>query len=397
MFRFDKYDDCSIRTEGDGYKRRYFIHSKTRGSVIDMNLGGGYMEMLPKNCRRDDVMVVHHEKVLDFLKENDIFIQKLGTLQPGFVEYPIIQFDREKLLNLENEQKKEAENIDFFVLYPQNNKVEKVSYKNIQEFAEKETEQKEFDDYQFVGDYAYEKGKEYNSKLAAIPGSPYGCLVHVEKGSDSVLVMLTQPDAYETYAGKQKMQQNVCLNGETIGVPGVFMNGDFVFGTVGFSRLNLKTGNFDSVQESDKGLIKEFMKNTLVKNGSRRSREMENREEKIEGLMVKDGVIQNVSVKGYWTLKDKLGINCREEVQKKQYNDNYVIVYAEGDKNNIKLGDRTYTGPVAVFKKGRTSDYVSMTIEEKKDFRKILREGMEKKDVTIEVEVSKSNEKKLKR
>ena len=195
------------------------------------------------------------------------------------------------------------------MLYPQNNKVEKVSYKNIQEFAEKETEQKEFDDYQFVGDYAYEKGKEYVSKLATIPGSPYGCLVHMEKGSDSVLVMLTQPDAYETYAGKQKMQQNVCLNGETIGVPGVFMNGEFVFGTVGFSRLNLKTGNFDSVQESDKGLIKEFIRNTLVKNGSRRSREMENKEEKIEGVMVKDGVIQNVSVKGHWTLKDKLGIN----------------------------------------------------------------------------------------
>lgn len=287
--------------------------------------------------------------------------------------------------------------MDFFVLHPESEKIEKVSYKDIDEFGKKETEHGEFEDYRPVTNFAYEKNKEYRSTLLDMQGSPFLLSAIMEKDSDLLLIMLTQPNAYETYAGVQNMQQNVCLSGETIGMPGVFMNGEFVFGTIGFVNMNVKTGQYESVRDEDKSLVKEFMKNCLVKNASRHDRDDEMMCEKVDGLLIKDGSIVSVSVKGDWTLKNKLGIRSHNDMYKRKYDEEHIIYYADGNKDNVFIKGNMYKGPAIIVGYDKNEGICSMSVEEKKVFRKILRDGLVKSDRKIISEVSKGKDNELKK
>ena len=287
--------------------------------------------------------------------------------------------------------------MDFFVLHPESDKIEKVLYSDIDEFGKMEAEHSEFEDYRPVTDFAYEKGKEYRSALLDMQGTPFLLSAVMEKDSDLLLIMLTQPNAYESHAGIQDMEQNVCLNGETIGTPGVFMNGEFVFGTIGFVNMNVKTGNYESVTDENKSLIKEFMKNTLVKNASRHNRDNEKMCEKVDGLMIKNGSIVSVSVKGHWTLKDKLGVRSHDDIYRRKYDDEHVIYYADGNRDNVFIKGNMYKGPVVIVGYDKNEGICSMSADEKKEFRKLLRDGLVKNDMKIISEVSKGKEIGLKK
>lgn len=262
--------------------------------------------------------------------------------------------------------------MEFFVLHPESDKLEKVSYKDVEEFGEKETELSGFDSYISVADYAREEGKKYVPRVLEAPG--FHQMLWTEEGQDTGVVMLVQPEAFETSAGVQTMQQNVCLDGETIGVPGVFMNGEFVFGTVGFARLTLQE-DIVSIRDEDEKRISAFLEQSLVKNGARHKRDMEDGD--VEGFIIQNGVLKNATIKGSYDLREQVGIRAHEPLNTEAYNKEVLLIH--GSKG---------TG---VYKTDNKGHLVSMTDEEKAVLRNELAERLEAgvKEVGIETKTGK--------
>ena len=106
-------EDCYIKKEvGDipekhgGFRTRYSIMSP-EGSVCTINLFG-LTDQLPDEYQRPDVLAIkdysENSGLLNFLEEQGVVRDILGSVPSGFVSVPIVLVDLDKLENLGKEQ-----------------------------------------------------------------------------------------------------------------------------------------------------------------------------------------------------------------------------------------------------------------------------------------------------
>ena len=88
--------DCYVATAGYGKEILYQLMNKEEGPVANINI--------PYLNQSDTVIAVknysENEGMLDVLKEAGVVKQIVGYVQSGFVEIPLVEIDKNKLLNV---------------------------------------------------------------------------------------------------------------------------------------------------------------------------------------------------------------------------------------------------------------------------------------------------------
>ena len=277
--------------------------------------------------------------------------------------------------------------MQFIVLHPEALRPELVEYENVEEMAKHE----------------FEHGEVQKDR----DGLPSGIFLayHADVESPDI-AMLYQPSATENRADKQDMLQNVCINGETIGVPGVFMNGEFYFGTVAFANYkpdyqNMKTNDdvpvqLKSASKDDMKYVKQFLNECMVVNGTRHIRveaiaEEQNREPVTVFQVTKTG-IKEIQAQGFETMLGVIGMRPHllpeTATEFNGHKDYMLFNKGEGDVVlECKVGDkvlRATEGSVLA----KSDDYLRflpMASSEKQQMRKELSECLINMKASVDI------------